>query len=386
MQIKALVIGHAYAASVNRDKWYQASQLPGLEVKVVVPMKWRDEMFMVFAECAERDRGLIYPLPTWWDGQEVNYVYLRDLSKLMREFKPDILHVEQGDAAISYSQALWLKQRHAPAAKALFFTWVNLYKTPSWRYKLTRGLVEKYNLAHSDGAIAGNADARAILRRKGFAKPVRVLPQIGVDPDLFSYNPQPQLKTELGLSGLVIGYVGRLLEDKGICDLLLAFGRLAKDRRDGDLQLLLLGTGPWRSTIEQISAEMGIARQVKMCDAVPHLQVVPYLNCMDVLVLPSRTTPRTKEQFGHVLVEAMSALVPVIGSSSGEIPNVVGDAGLIYSEGDVQALAAQLNRLVESPELRCEYANKGRARVQSLYTHRVIAEQTYGFWRELVET
>ena len=60
---------------------------------------------------------------------------------------------------------------------------------------------------------------------------------------------------------------------------------------------------------------------------------------MDVSVLPSLTRPNWKEQFGRTLAEAMSCETPVIGSDSGEIPHVIGDAGLIFKEGDAQALA-----------------------------------------------
>ena len=65
----------------------------------------------------------------------------------------------------------------------------------------------------------------------------------------------------------------------------------------------------------------------------------------DVLVGPSLTTPRWKEQFGRMLVEAMACGVPVIGSDSGEIPHVIGDAGIVVPEGDRVALCAAIARL-----------------------------------------
>ena len=73
---------------------------------------------------------------------------------------------------------------------------------------------------------------------------------------------------------------------------------------------------------------------------------------LDCLALPSLTRPNWKEQFGRVLVEAMACQVPVVGSDSGEIPNLVGDAGLIVPEGDAAALAAALRRLRDDAVLR----------------------------------
>jgi len=101
--------------------------------------------------------------------------------------------------------------------------------------------------------------------------------------------------------------------------------------------------------------------------------------------LPSHTTRAWKEQFGRVLIEAMSCGVPVVGSSSGEIPNVIGDAGLIYPEGDVRALATTLQRLAEQPELYADLARRGRARVLERYTQAALARQYYEVYRSMLK-
>jgi glycosyltransferase involved in cell wall biosynthesis len=105
---------------------------------------------------------------------------------------------------------------------------------------------------------------------------------------------------------------------------------------------------------------------------------------MDVLVLPSDTHKGWKEQFGRVLIEAMACQVPVIGSSSGAIPEVIGEAGLIFPERDHHALAAALERLQANPALRADLAQQGRDRVLRHFTNQVIAEKTYAIYRALV--
>jgi glycosyltransferase involved in cell wall biosynthesis len=87
------------------------------------------------------------------------------------------------------------------------------------------------------------------------------------------------------------------------------------------------------------------------------------MSCCDALVLPSLTTPRWKEQFGRVLPEAMACGVPVIGSTSGNIPAMIGDAGIVVPEGDAGAVAAALRSLEESPERHARLAAAGRRRV-----------------------
>jgi len=118
---------------------------------------------------------------------------------------------------------------------------------------------------------------------------------------------------------------------------------------------------------------------------------------MNAFVLPSREVEYSqreygmglspikiglKEQFGRVLVEAMACEVPVVGSTSGEIPTVIGDAGLVFQEGDADDLARCLSEYRTSPALRAEKARAGRERALAEYTWRVIAERMAGVWRE----
>jgi glycosyltransferase involved in cell wall biosynthesis len=103
---------------------------------------------------------------------------------------------------------------------------------------------------------------------------------------------------------------------------------------------------------------------------------------LDVLVLPSISRPNWKEQFGRVLVEAMACGVPVVGSTCGEIPNVVGDAGLLFPEGDVAGLRDCLARLQADAELGARLAEAGRARVAERFTQQRIAAETVAVYRQ----
>jgi glycosyltransferase involved in cell wall biosynthesis len=100
--------------------------------------------------------------------------------------------------------------------------------------------------------------------------------------------------------------------------------------------------------------------------------------------LPSLTTPRWKEQFGRVLIEAMACGVPVVGSDSGEIPQVVGDAGLIFPEGDAAGLAAALQRLCDAADLRKKFIDKGLERINERYAYEHIVRQTYQFFQQVL--
>ena len=118
-------------------------------------------------------------------------------------------------------------------------------------------------------------------------------------------------------------------------------------------------------------------------DPIPSTQMHDYYNQLHTLILPSLTRPNWKEQFGRVLIEAMACGVPVVGSDSGEIPNVIGDAGLVFAEGDGRALRDRLSQLMADPALRGEMARRGRERVLAHYTQAQVAAKTYQVYREL---
>jgi glycosyltransferase involved in cell wall biosynthesis len=128
---------------------------------------------------------------------------------------------------------------------------------------------------------------------------------------------------------------------------------------------------------------LGVAEHITFHGSIPHAQVAALWPSIDVLVLPSRTAPRWAEQFGHVLVEAMAHGVAVIGSSSGAIPGVIGDAGLVVPERDPAALQEALDGLASNRSRAEELGHLGRKRVQRLYTDDAVAERTIAFWKTL---
>jgi glycosyltransferase involved in cell wall biosynthesis len=137
----------------------------------------------------------------------------------------------------------------------------------------------------------------------------------------------------------------------------------------------VIGAGPDESAFDALAAALGIAARVVRLGFVPHHEIASRLSAFDLFVLPSETRPHWKEQFGRVLIEALACGVPVVGSDSGSIPEIVRatGGGLVFAEGNADALAAALHSLIEAPAQRRAYADAGGARARALYSQSAVA-------------
>ncbi len=151
----------------------------------------------------------------------------------------------------------------------------------------------------------------------------------------------------------------------------------------GVWRLHVAGDGPALPGLQQMSYDLGIAARTHFDGPISSADMPTYLRNLDVLVLTSRTLPNWKEQFGRMLIEAMACGVPVVGSDSGEIPNVIGSAGLIVPEGDSDALRLTLLQLMQDDDLRRELSRRGRERVLEHYTQSQIAVETVDVYRAI---
>lgn len=373
--MKICLISRSCLSVVHRRKLRDLAKFDDIGLTLVTPGHWRHMLGDKPLERAQDgiDNYEIISLPISFNGNYFMYFY-RSLGEVLRSRKPDIVHIEDEPPYLSTFQIIYLCRRHIPKAKILFFTWENIYKP----YRFPFSFFEKYVLSRADYAVCGNEEARGVLVKKGFKKETAVIPQSGIDPYFFAPQDVNELKNNLGLDFFTIGYIGRLTEAKGLSVLLEAAAGL-----NGDFRLLIIGKGDYKERLVEQARQLGILGKLVFCGAVSYNMVPAYLNCLDVLVLPSMTTSVWKEQFGHILIEAMSCKVPVIGSDSGEIPNVIGDSGLIFKEGDRGDLRAKIEKLMDDSMLRITLAEKGRTRALENYTHERICRRYYEIYKRL---
>ena len=388
--MKILIASHTYIVDLNREKLRALAKIePDLEVTVVVPQRWNPkgvQSQIVETKFVDEGSFKVVPISNYSQNNQALLTFGPDLISFLRKFKPDIIQVEQGSKALTYAQFITCNKLLGLKAKNIFFTWWNL----PYKLKFPISLLEAYNLKNTNGIVAGNKDGEDILRERGYEGPIKVMPQLGVDETLFKPETQIELRDDLGIqpNNFVVGFVGRFVEEKGLLTLAEALAGL----QEKNWKWLLLGRGELQATLWETATELGIKERLIVVESVPHDHVQKYINLMNTLVLPSKTTYKFKtltsigwkEQFGHVLIEAMACRVPVIGSDSGEIPHVIGDAGLVFPEGNIEELRHFLMQLMEQKELAESLGKKGYEKVMSQYTNKALATKLLSFYQELV--
>lgn len=360
MVSKACVVG------IYQRKLEEIARL-GVDLTVVVPPGWRDERGWLPLERTHVDGYRLLVTPMALNGSFHLHHYPR-LRHILAEMQPDLLHIDEEPYNLATWRAAHLARR--TGTRLVFFSWQNLHRV----YPPPFNWMERFVYRHTSYAIAGNQAVARVLRAKGYAGPLSVIPQFGVDPALYRVSRPP-----IPGDPFVIGYVGRLVPEKGIADLLDAASGLA-----GDWRVRLFGTGPQRDALHAQARSLGIAERVAFEGQVPSPDVPAHLSELHALVLPSRTRSNWMEQFGRALVEGMASGVPVVGSDSGEIPNVIGDAGLVYPEGDVDALHRHLQALIDDLDLWADLARRGRERALARFTQAQIAAQTVEVYRRVL--
>jgi len=370
--MKCLIVSHACVARRYQEKIAILAEDDRLDVTLVVPPYSLEGSRKVHLENDLGDGFRIIKARTLFTDHMFITLYL-NMAGILRSEMPDVVYMEEEPCSIVAAQIA--RARRKMGFKLIFFSWENIaerwYRLPSPR-AMVYPRCERLVFSQAHGAVAGGTEAMQALRRRGYRGPIEVIPQFGVDVDVFSKDDSLRLREQLGLEHFVVGYMGRLLPEKGVTILADAVARLTFP-----FNLLIIGRGPEKKRILRRVDELGMLPKTRFVDAVPHDSVAGYMNCIDVLVLPSVTTRIWKEQFGRILIEAMASEVPVVGSNSGEIPHVIGPAGMVFDEGDPGHLAARISEVFAGD--RAKLGKAARRRVQQKYTMRKVAQDLREF-------
>ena len=270
-------------------------------------------------------------------------------------------------------------RNNSASARVVYATFQNLSKS----YPPPFSGFERASLARAAGWIAfGRTAEETLTARDGYARiPHRVIPP-GVDVDRFKPDPASgaAIRRQVGWSedAQVVGYLGRFAPQKGISDLCDAL-----DGTRAAWHALFVGGGELQPALERFRDRY--RGRVHIANGVGHDDVPRWLNAMTLLCAPSRTTAEWREQFGRMLIEAMSCGVPLVATNSGEIPYVVEGAGRLVPERDPAALAEALDAVLADGHVRAALASAGFARARDRFAWPIVARQHLDFFDALIE-
>jgi glycosyltransferase involved in cell wall biosynthesis len=373
---RLLTIAHSYVVGLNRRLAHEmAVQGRGVwNVTAVAPDRYAGDLREIALEPMPGEACRLEPVAVHLDRFPHLMVYGRRLRALMRE-PWDIVHSwEEPYVAAGFQIA----RRSPRTARFVFATFQNIAKP----YPPPFAWVERRVVARADGWIAfGETVRETHLSRRGYGSlPSRTIPP-GVDVDRFAPDPaaRARVRARFGWDDRapVIGFLGRFIDAKGVRVLTSVLPRLRVPWR-----ALFVGDGPARPYLDGFAAAHPGA--VAIATGVPHDEVAAHLNAMDLLCAPSQTTSGWREQFGRMSIEAMACGVAVVGSSSGEIPFVVGDAGIIVPEQDEDGWVAALEGVLADDRRRRDLAARGLQRARERYAWPVVARAHLDFFDDLL--
>ena len=375
--MRVLVLSHSYIMKPYRRKFALIAERPDVEMRVITTDRWYESIQEILFQSDSDVRCNEFPCPIRFSGYGSRFYYRGNLRAHFQDFQPEIIHLEEEPWSINALQVIRLKRKYCPSSRFIFRTSLSI--PAKQKFGFLPIWIERQVFRETNMAFPLSDNAGRILKQRGYHGEAVPFPN-GVDLRLFHKMDVKRLRTSLGLFGyFVIGYLGRIVESKGLDTLVAAAARLEIEYR-----LLIIGSGEYKADLVGIAEELRIADRIVWIDGMLPEKVPEYVNCMDTVVLPSRTTPDWVEFFGRVLIEGMACEVPVIASDSGEIPHVVGDAGLIFPEGDAVALADRIEQIARNPSFANQLIQRGLKRVKE-FTWETIADRTHEVYQAILE-
>ncbi|TSB48535.1 glycosyltransferase family 4 protein [Alkalicoccobacillus porphyridii] len=345
------------------------------QVLLIIPEEWKEGGKVIKGSYAKiSDNCEIKTIKTYLNIHASTYLFnMKKLNQYVKDFKPNIIHIHEEPWCLSAYQVIFstrlLKNPHIIIDSAV----INDKKKP-----IPFNLIEKKVYKNSSLFFARNQKVKESLEARGCISPIYLLPN-GVDTELFKeidYKSNKLKDTELSAfinESMVLAYVGRMIEEKGIYDFVQA-AKILVNKYKVDCKFVMIGSGDELSEIKDLIAELEMEEHFYVNDKISSSTVPDLMNLINILVLPSRTQSNWEEQFGRVLVEAMCCRKVVIGSSSGAIPDVISNDNCIFKEGEEEELAFIANRLIKDSDLYKSIADDNYHKAVNAYSWRYLAE------------
>lgn len=305
------------------------------------------------------------------------YSHMLGLEKELKD--KDIAHVVETYNGYSY-QAIKAKEKNN-RLKVVVTVWENIpFRVAN------RKVLEVRRKA--DVFLAVTERAKEALMLEGVEeRKIHVIP-MGVNLERFKperKDLQPFERLNLNEDDFIVLFVGRLVWEKGIYDLLYSAKML---ERDPDLahrsfKFLIVGSGAEKRKMLQIAGILEISDKILLISDIPYSLIHKIYNISDIFVLPSIPTRQWQEQFGMVLAEAMASGKAVISTLSGSIPEIVQDCGILVQPNDPLSLYNAIKKLAMDGDLRKNMGRRARLWAQARFDCNKVANKISGVYKTL---
>jgi glycosyltransferase involved in cell wall biosynthesis len=293
------------------------------------------------------------------------------------------------DLDVIYSADMWYPytyQAVKTGIPTIVMEWENIPKNVE---ALPYSKIKKYNREHATHFVAITEKAKEALIIEGVGPDrISVVPA-GLDCERFKpAEKNEQVAEKLGISKDLIRilFVGRLVPEKGIFDLLNAFSILLRNVQNVELLIVGSGSSSMQIQISQLVENLKIGGKVKFLGSIEYSNMPQIHNLADVFCLPSIPTKTWAEQFGYSMVEAMACGKPVVSTSTGSIPEVVKDraTGILVKPNDPRGLESALEELILNKQERDAFGRNAREWVLQKFEANKVAGQLANIYSRFV--
>jgi glycosyltransferase involved in cell wall biosynthesis len=363
--LKVLRIYHSGRSSAHRERERQLAAA-GVQVTLVVPEAWPDEgsderlppESFTTHELAVRRAG---------DVNRHAYVDAARLESMIAQVSPELLDVHEEPFSLVTHQVL---RATSPDLPVVMYTAQNVDK----RFPPPFAQYETAAYRRASAMYPCSVQAAAVARGKGFGGMIEVLP-LGYDDSLFVPGTQSADDDEL-----VLGFVGRLVPEKGLLDAVRLLERLNQVR---PARLLVSGAGPDGERAQMLASKLGVGERLELLKWASEVELAAAYRTTHVLLVPSRPTATWVEQFGRVIVEGQASGAVVAGYDSGTIREVGGEAAVLAPVGVLDGLARAVIELVSDAMDFSRRREVGFA-INATRTWRAVAARQAALYRRVI--
>jgi len=377
--MRVIIVGHSYVTKVMQGK-LNALVDETIEVGLILPKQWNARAWNVIQSAHQPKNSPIkfFPINVFFNGSITGHLYspLR-IAKILHSFQPNVIHIDAEVFSIVAFELIYLAKVYRIPVLVSGPRIYSVQHLNSIQKFALKGV-----LREADSICVGSKGGHDRLVEWGYNGIISKVQPFGVDETIF--YPKARNNSNCEDSLVMIGFIGRIVPEKGIETLLRSVREIARRKMNSQFILKVYGSGESEQEFKALSVNIGVSHLVQWEGFVDHDTIAGYIRDLDIVVLPSITTPTWREMFGVVLIQAMASGVAVVGSDSGAIPDVIGRSDVIFKEGDYYDLANILESLVNSKSARDELGDYGLRHVKNHYTYSMLAQQLTAVYFQLL--